>query len=339
MVHEKSKCVRLKVGPSSISVQFFEEALPHPSSNEVIVRIHASSLNYHDYLVMTGAIPVADGRIPLSDGAGTVVAVGSGVEGLAPGDRVIGTFFPNWFGGQPTPDAVADIAGDTVDGFAADYVVMSARSFTPLPAGLSFSEAAIIPCAGVTAWTALTRDGGVAAGAVVVVQGTGGVAIWALQLAKSMGARVIALTSSREKCATLQSLGADLIIDYTAEPDWPSAVMEFTDGTGADLIVEVVGGANIAQSIAACRMGGRIAAIGFLADAIAPVFIPGLLLRHIKISGRAVGSHADQKSLIDYIDNNSIHPFVGNVFTLNEIEKAFDELKQKKVCGKIVLTH
>lgn len=301
MAQSKRTCVRLKGQPSSLSLTMCEEELPPPSADDVIVRIRASSLNYHDYLVITGGIPVTDGRIPLSDGAGTVIAVGPAVKDLAVGDDVIGTFFADWTGGQPTPDALADILGDSVDGFAADYVSMPERCFTRMPEGLDFSQAATIPCAGVTAWTALTGDGGLQPGNVVVVQGTGGVAVWTLQLAKAMGARVIALTSSQEKSARLTSLGADLVIDYIAQPAWSSTVMEFTGGIGADLIVEVVGGASLGQSIAACRMGGRVAAIGFLADTIAPVAIPDLLLRHIRISGRAVGSHADQKDLVEYI--------------------------------------
>ncbi len=329
--------VQLKGQPSSLSLASFEEGVPPSSFDEVIVEIHASSLNYHDYLVMTGAIPVADGRIPLSDGAGTVIAAGPAVEGFAAGDKVIGTFFSDWTCGQPTPDALAKIAGDSVDGFAADYVTMPERCFTRMPEGLDFAEAATIPCAGVTAWTALTGDGGLQSGSVVVVQGTGGVAIWTLQLAKSMGAKVIALTSSQEKSTRLTSLGADLVIDYTSEPDWSSAVMEFTGGIGADLIVEVVGGVSLGQSIAACRMGGRIAAIGFLADTIAPVAIPDLLLRHIRISGRAVGSHADQKNLVEYINKKSIKPFVGKSFDLNELKKAFEALESKKVFGKIAI--
>lgn len=333
--HSKRRCVRLKVQPSSISLGYFEEALPPPSFDEVIVEIRASSLNYHDYLVMTGVIPVADGRVPLSDGAGTVIAVGPAVKGLAPGDKVMGVFFPDWTGGEPTPDALANIAGDSVDGFAADYVAMPEQCFTRIPEGLSFKEAATIPCAGVTAWTALTGDGGLQPGSVVVVQGTGGVAIWTLQLAKSMGAKVIALTSSQKKSATLTSLGADLVIDYTSEPEWSSAVMEFTGGRGADLVVEVVGGAGFGQSIAACRMGGRIAAIGFLSDTIAPVAIPDLLLRHIRISGRAVGSREDQENLVKYINEKSINPIVGKSFHMEKLSDAFKEFEIKENVGKI----
>lgn len=333
------KGVRLRVDASAISFVPFDEVLPPPSSDEVIAQIRASSLNYHDYLVLTGAIPVADGRIPLSDGAGIVVAVGSSVKDFAPGDNVLGTFFPDWPGGKPTPGALASITGDSVDGFAANYVTMPRRCFTSMPEGLSFAQAATIPCAGVTAWTALTSDGGLHPGDVVVVQGTGGVAIWTLQLAKSMGAKVIALTSSKEKSATLVSLGADLVIDYISEPDWPAAVMEFTAGAGADLIVEVVGGSNFSQSVTACRMGGRIAAIGFLADTIAPIAIPDLLLRHIRISGRAVGSHASQKDLVEYIDKKSIKPFVGKSFDLTELKNAFEALESRKTFGKIAIEY
>ncbi|MFA7585768.1 MAG: NAD(P)-dependent alcohol dehydrogenase [Novosphingobium sp.] len=331
--------VRLKVQPSSISLQSFEEVLPAPLPDEVVVEVRASSLNYHDYLVLTGAIPVADGRIPLSDGAGTVVAAGSAVKEFALGDNVLGIFFPDWVRGKPTPETLVNIAGDSVDGFAASHVVMPERRFTPMPEGLGFMEAATIPCAGVTAWTALTGDGGIEPGDVVVIQGSGGVAIWTLQLAKSMGARVIALTSSREKSATLASLGADLTIDYKSQPDWALPVIEFTGGAGADLIVDVVGGAGFSQSIAACRMGGRIAAIGFLADTIAPVAIPDLLLRHIRISGRAVGSREDQENLVKYISGKSINPVVGKSFYMEKLSDAFKEFERNETVGKISIVN
>ena len=331
------RVVRLQGSPPSISLQLAEERLPQLSPEDVLVRVHASSLNYHDYLVFTGAISVADGRIPWSDGAGTVVAAGSDVKDLAPGDNVLGTFFPNWRAGKPVPEALSRITGDSVDGFAADYVAMPEWYFTRMPRGLSFNEAATLPCAGVTAWTALTEDGGLEPGSIVLIQGTGGVSIWALQLAKSMGAKVVALTSSEEKSIALRSLGADLVLDYEADKDWVSSVMEFTEGCGVDLVIEVVGGANLARSISACRMDGRIAAIGFLADISAHLEIPDLLLRHIRISGRAVGSHADQNALVEYIEDKEIIPFIGCVFNLDNIDDIIDIYKNRKSLGKIII--
>jgi NADPH:quinone reductase-like Zn-dependent oxidoreductase len=331
------RVVRLQMPPSPASLQFSEEKLPQLSPDDVLVRVRASSLNYHDYLVLIGAIAVADGRIPLSDGAGTVVATGPNVKRFVPGDSVLGTFFPDWCDGRPVPEALSRITGDSVDGFAADYVVMPERCLTRMPRGLSFSEAATLPCAGVTAWTAITGDGGLNPGSVVLVQGTGGVSIWALQLAKAMGAKVVALTSSNEKSKTLRSLGADLILDYTADKDWVPSVMDFTRGQGVDLVIEVVGGANLARSISACRMGGRIAAIGFLADTSAQLDIPDLLLRHISISGRAVGSHADQNDLVSYVEEKGIKPFIGGEFDIGSISKAFDAFLSSDVFGKIIV--
>lgn len=313
------------------------ERLPDPAPDELQVRVRASSLNYHDYMVATGLIAVDADRVPLSDGAGEVVAVGSDVRGVAVGDQVLGTFFPHWAEGRPTPERTVAITGDSVNGFASDHVVMPAAWFTPMPGSLSYEEAATLPCAGVTAWCAL-QAGRISEGGTVVIQGSGSVSILALQLASSLGIRTVALTTSKDKRHRFEAIGADYVIDTRKTPDWSNVVRELTDGQGADLVIDVAGGQGFSESIAACRAGGRIATIGFLAGMIAHVNIPDLLLRHIEIGGLAVGSHADQRALVDHINRTEIRPTVDSNFSLDELEAAFLYQQSGRQFGKIVVT-
>ena len=216
-----------------------------PAAGEIQVRIHASSLNYHDLGVVLGRAGAADRRIPMADGAGVVTAVGAGVSEFAVGDAVVSCFFPQWQSGGQVPFDFKLVPGDGVDGFARERVNLPATAFTHAPKGYSHEEAAALTTAGLTAWRALVVDGRIQAGDTVLVLGTGGVSIFALQMAKSMGARVVATTSSEAKKERLLALGADAVINYQDTPQWGDAVLAATDGRGADIVVEVGGPATL----------------------------------------------------------------------------------------------
>ncbi|HEV7370047.1 NAD(P)-dependent alcohol dehydrogenase, partial [Arenibaculum sp.] len=245
------RLVRLGVPRGLESLRLVEEDPPEPRPGEVLVRIGASSLNFHDHMVVLGRIPCADGRIPMTDGAGEVVALGDGAEGFAVGDAVVSTFYPGWLTGEPTPAGRRDIPGDTLDGYAREYACMPAHAFTKAPAGYTHGEAATLTCAGVTAWRGLVVRGRVQPGDTVLVMGTGGVSLFALQFAKAAGARVIATSSSEEKLEKLERLGADAVINYEAVPNWGEKARDLTEGRGVDHVIEVGGPATLAQSIAA----------------------------------------------------------------------------------------
>src|SRR5688572_24926532 len=222
-----------------------------PGPGEIRVRLHASSLNYHDYLVATGRIRTADGRIPMSDGAGVVEAVGEGVTAFTVGDHVISCFFPEWQDGPPAVGDFSTVPGDGVDGYAREVVVRPATWFTRAPRDLSHAEAATLTTAGLTAWRALVVNGGLKVGDVVLVLGTGGVSIFALQIAKTMGATVIATSSSDEKLERVRAMGADVTINYRQHEDWGTRARDWTGGRGVDHVVEIGGPGTLAQSIAA----------------------------------------------------------------------------------------
>ena len=314
-----------------------------PGPGEVLVRVHASSLNFHDYAVVTGRIPAADGRIPMSDGAGEVIEIGPAVTTtalpapLTKGDRVISLFFPHWQDGAPTRSGRVGVPGDHIDGFAAQYVTVPAFALTRQPANYSHAQAATLPCAALTAWRALMVEGPVQAGEVVVVQGTGGVSLFALQFAKAAGATVIATSSSDEKLDRLKALGADHVINYRSQPKWARAVAEMTDGEGADHVVEVGGSQTLVQSIHACRVGGHISMIGVLTGVEGPVSTATLMSKNIRLQGITVGSCRHQLDMLRAIDANGLQPIIDRHFPLAQIAEAFRHQESGRHFGKIVL--
>ena len=331
------KVVRLRAPAGLGNLELVEADPPQPRAGEVWVRIRASSVNFHDDLVVHGKIPSADGRVPLTDGAGEVVAVGEDVGELKVGDSVVSTFWPYWLGGEMTPAIRRDIPGETVDGYASEYVCKPAHFFTKAPAGCSHLEAATLACAGVTAWRALVTCGRVKPGDTVLVQGTGGVSLFALQFAKAAGARVIATSSSEQKLEKLRSLGADAVINYQAVPGWGEKAKALTDGRGVDHVIEVGGPATFAQSIAACRTGGHIAIVGVLTGFAGEISIPALFSNQIRTSGISIGSRADQEDMIRAIAVNHLKPVVDRSFPLQEIVAAFEYYESQKHFGKVCL--
>ncbi|ROL86624.1 NAD(P)-dependent alcohol dehydrogenase [Pseudomonas protegens] len=309
-----------------------------PGAGEIRVRIHACSLNFHDYAVVTGALPTADGRIPMADGAGVVEAVGAGVTEFQVGDSVVSCFFPHWHDGGP---AIADFSttpGDGVDGYAREVVIQPSHWFTHAPKGYSHAEAATLTTAGLTAWRALVVDGGLKAGETVLVLGTGGVSIFALQLAKAMGATVIATSSSDAKLAKVRELGADHTLNYRTQPEWGNEVLKLTGGRGVDHVVEVGGPGTLPQSITACRIGGHIALIGVLTGWAGPVPTAALMAKQQRLQGLIVGSRQHQVEMIRGLEATGIKPIIDSTFPLAEIAKAFAHEASGAHLGKICLT-
>ncbi len=294
-----------------------------PGPGQIRVRIHASSLNFHDLGVVSGNMPSVDRRIPMADGAGVVEAVGAGVSDFAVGDHVVSTFFPTWLNGDPVSGDFSTVPGDGVDGYAREWVVAEATSFTRAPQGWSHAEAATLTTAGLTVWRALVVNGGLKAGDTVLVQGTGGVSVFALQLAKAMGATVIATSSSDEKLERAKLLGADHLINYRREPEWAKPVLEITNGRGVDHVVEVGGAGTLAQSIQAARVAGHIALIGVLTGPAGPVPTAGLTVRQQRLQGLIVGSRQHQKDLVRALDVLPIRPVIDQSFPLTDLAEAF----------------
>jgi NADPH:quinone reductase-like Zn-dependent oxidoreductase len=311
---------------------------PKPKAGEVLVRVRASSLNYHDFIVVLGGIPTPDGRIPMSDGAGEVVAVGEGVTKWKVGDKVISLFFPNWQSGQVEAAGFQSVPGDGADGFGCELYAGPETAFTRMPKGWTFDEAATLPCAALTAWRGMYVETRTKPGDWVLVQGTGGVSIFALQFAKATGARVIATSSSDAKLEKLRALGADHVINYKETPDWGKKAFELTGGRGVDEVVEIGGPGTMAQSINACRPGGHISLIGVLTGVSGEVPTAALFSRNITLSGITVGSRRQQEDMVDAIDATGFKPVIDSRFPLDQIAAAFAHQASQQHFGKIVLT-
>ena len=294
-----------------------------PGPGEIRVRVRASSLNFHDYAVCAFGIPAFDGRIPMADGAGVVEAVGGGVVEFAEGDSVVSTFFPTWLDGPPTVPNFSTTPGDGVDGYAREVVVRPATGFTRAPQGWSHAEAATLTTAGVTAWRALVPDGGLKAGDSVLVLGTGGVSIFALQIAKAMGATVIATSSSDAKLERLRALGADHTLNYKAEPEWGEAVRALTGGRGVDHVIEVGGPGTLPQSIAAARLGGHIALIGVLTGRSGEIPTAMMMAKQIRLLGLIVGSRRHQADCVRALEETALRPVIDRTFPLAQLGDAF----------------
>ena len=310
---------------------------PSPKAGEVLVRVRASSLNFHDFAVVAGMIRCPDGRIPMSDGAGVVEAVGEGVTRFKVGDEVLSLFFPNWDAGKPTLPRLIGVPGDNADGFAAEYVAMPATAFTRIPKGWSLKQAATLPCAALTAWRALFVEAKIKPGSIVLTQGTGGVSIFALQLAKAAGATVISPSSSAEKLAKLKALGADHLINYKETAEWGAAALAATGGRGVDAVVEIGGSGTMPQSIVSCAIGGHISLIGVLAGIAGDVPTALAMSKNVCIQGLTVGSRQDQEDMIAAIDANPFEPVIDSTFPLEGIAAAFAHQMSQKHFGKICL--
>lgn len=308
-----------------------------PGPGEIRVRLTASSLNFHDYAVVKGMIPAPAGRIPMSDGAGTVEAVGDGVTQFKTGDTVVSIFFPDWIDGAAPASAFTRVPGDGIDGYAREVVVTPQHWFTRAPTGYSAAEAATLTCAGLTAWRALFVDDAVRPGSTVLVQGTGGVSIFALQFAKAAGARVIATSSSDAKLERLKALGADELINYREVPAWGAKALELTGGKGVDTVVEIGGAGTLDQSMVATRVAGHVALIGVLAGFAGPIQTGLLMGKNLRVQGLTVGSRAQHLDMIAGIEANGIRPVISDHFPLANLADAFRHQEANRHFGKIVV--
>jgi NADPH:quinone reductase-like Zn-dependent oxidoreductase len=316
-----------------------ERPNPKPGHRQVLVKVAACSLNFRDLGIVRGTyrMPVRDNIVPLSDGAGEVVEVGSGVTRVKAGDKVAGNFFQRWPGGEPPLDVQQSALGGAVDGMLAEYVVLEEDGVVKIPAHLSLEEGATLPCAAVTVWHAMMEHAKLIAGQTVLLQGTGGVSIFGLQLAHAAGAQVIITSSSDDKLTRAKKLGARLGINYRTTPDWEKAAMEFTGGRGVDHVVEVGGAGTLARSFAAIRVGGKISMIGGLSGP-ATELNPGMILgRRANVQGISVGSTQMFEAMNRAIAANAIKPVIDKVFGFDDVQAAYKHMASGAHFGKIVI--
>lgn len=309
---------------------------PQPGPGQVLVRVRATSLNYRDYLVAMGLynpkMPLP--RVPLSDGTGEIVALGAGVGNWAVGDRVASIFMQTWLDG-PFREAYGKSAlGGAIDGMLAELVVLDAQGLVGIPDHLSFAEAATLPCAAVTAWNALFESGNVKPGDTVLVQGSGGVSVFALQFAKAAGARVIATSSQPAKMERLKAMGADWVLNYKQEPEWGKVIAK---AGGVDHVVEVGGIGSLEQSITAVGAGGHISVIGVLTGVAGSINIAPILHKHLHVQGIYVGSRAMFQNLNRALLQNQLKPVVDSVYPAAQIQEALRHMEGAGHFGKIVV--
>lgn len=337
MSQPTSRAVVVQPGGGFDKVVFGERDVPAPGPGEITVRLRASSLNYHDYAVVSGMWGPSEPRVPMSDGAGEVEAVGPGTDIFAVGDRVVSTFFPTWLEGVPQVEGFATVPGDGIDGYARERVTAPATSFTQAPLGWDHAEAATLTTAALTAWRALHADAGLKSGDVVLVQGTGGVSLFALQFAKAAGATVIATSSSDEKLERLRRLGADHVINYRADPVWGETARRLTGGRGVDHVLDVAGPGTLEQSMAAVRVAGHISVIGILTGVAGPLPLVPALIRQIRLQGVLVGSRRHQIEMVRAIDACGLKPVVDSRYPLADLVGAFRHQESNRHFGKICI--
>ncbi|MCP6758584.1 MAG: NAD(P)-dependent alcohol dehydrogenase [Fischerella sp. CENA71] len=321
------------------ALKLVERPEAKPQAGQILVRIHATSLNYRDLIVATGTYNPTQKYplIPMSDGAGEVVAVGEGVTRVKVGDRVAGIFFQDWIYGQLTRQQMKSDLGSGIDGMLAEYVILHQDGVVILPDHLSYEEGATLPCAAVTAWHALVTKGNVSASDTVLLLGTGGVSIFALQFAKIHGAKVIITSSSEEKLARARELGADETVNYKMTPDWDKQVYELSDRTGVDHVIEVGGTGTLSKSLQAVRIGGRVSLIGVLSGRGEQVDPLPILFKSVTLQGIYVGSREIFEAMNQTIAQHQVKPVIDKVFAFGEVQEAYRYLQSASHFGKVVI--
>lgn len=329
--------IQNKFGLDSLTLT--ERPDPKPSYGQVLIKLRSLSLNYRDLMVVKGLynpkLPLP--LIPFSDGVGEVVAVGEGVTRVNIGDRVAGIFFQKWLAGELTAEKAESALGGAIEGMLAEYVVLHEDGVVRVPEHLSDEEAASLPCAAVTAWNALFTSGSLKAGDTVLIQGTGGVSIFALQFALLAGARVIATSSSDEKLERVLQLGASDGINYKQTPDWSKKVRELTAGDGVDYVVEVGGAGTLSESLRAVRYGGQISLIGVLTGGSAEINTASILMKNVKVQGIYVGSREMFEAMNSAIALHKLHPVCDRVFDFHEAPEALKYMETGSHFGKICI--
>jgi NADPH:quinone reductase-like Zn-dependent oxidoreductase len=331
---------RIHSGRNEYALERIERKTPTPGPREVRIRVGAVSLNYRDLMIARGDYPISSENPPIAvaDGAGEVIAVGAQVTRLRVGDHVAATYFSHWIDGEPTAEKTAAVPGATIDGMLAEEVVMHEDFLVKTPPHLDFKEAATLGCAGVTAWHALFVEGRVKPGNTVLLLGTGGVSIWALQLAKAAGLRTIITSSSDAKLQRARALGADETINYRTVPEWQQEVLRLTGGRGVDLTVEVGGDGTLNRSVAATRMGGAVALIGGVSGFAVHFDVIPTLVMATRLQGILVGSRAMFEDLNRFVAATGIRPVIDRVFSFDRASEAYAYLKAAGHFGKIVIT-
>jgi NADPH:quinone reductase-like Zn-dependent oxidoreductase len=317
-----------------------EVPAPKPGPGQVVVDVHAVSLNYRDLMTVNGLYnpKLQPNRIPCSDGAGTIAAIGEGVTEVAVGDRVCGAFFQHWLDGDPAPEKFKGALGGDMDGTLAQQILLDQHGVVKFPEHLSFEEAATLPCAGVTAWNAVVTAASVKSGDTVLIQGTGGVSCFALQFAHNLGARVLGTSSSADKLRRAAELGLDAGLNYRDNPEWARWAISQTGGRGVDLTVEVGGAGTFQQSLAATRTGGVVAQIGVLAGREQPLMITPILHKMLQIRGIYVGSRQHFIEMNRAIAQTRLRPVIDRVFSFGEAKEAFQTMENASHFGKIVIS-
>ncbi|MGY3314130.1 NADPH:quinone reductase-like Zn-dependent oxidoreductase [Peribacillus simplex] len=333
------KTIQLKNGFGFEELTMVELDIPTPGPKEVLIRMRAASLNYRDLVVLSGLMPieVKFPFIPLSDGAGEIVAVGQGVTRFQVGHRVAGNFQQRFIGGTPRPGVLEDSLGGPLNGVAAEYVVLHEDGVVRIPDHLSYEEASTLPIAALTAWSMLIEYGGLQAGDTVLLQGTGGVSIFGLQFSLMAGARVIITSSSNDKLERAKTLGAWQTINYSEVPDWDKAALELTGGV--DHVLDVGGAATMGKSINALRTGGTVSMVGFLSGLTIPEYdVSSILHKAATVRGSQVGNRDHFEKMNRAIAHHGLHPVIDRVFPLDRIGEAFALLAEgKQYFGKIVV--
>jgi len=333
------KAYRIFSGRNEDALARVEHNVSNPRAREVRVRVHAASLNYRDLNIASGRYQLSAENPPIAvaDGAGEVIAIGPQVTRFKVGEHVAMPYFPDWIAGEPTPENLHKIPGATIDGTLAEEVLVSEDLLISVPSWLQFTEAATLPCAGVTAWNALFVAGGAKPGNTVLLLGTGGVSIWALQLAKAAGLRAIITSSNDEKLERARSLGADHAINYRSNPDWQNEVLRITEGRGVDLVVEVGGDGTLERSVSSTRMGGTVAVVGGVSGFSTKLDLIPLVVRGTRLIGVVVGSRAMFEDLNRFITATKIRPTIDRVFSFDAAREAFAYLASANHFGKVVI--
>jgi NADPH:quinone reductase-like Zn-dependent oxidoreductase len=336
------KVFQLEGGWSADHLVIAERPTPEPGPGQVLLRMSAASLNYRDTVVLQRGYGAQTGQLPLvpvSDGAGEVLAVGAGVTRVKVGDRVCPLFNPYWIGGRPTAARLSLALGGPIDGVMQEFMCLDAESVSLAPAHLSDVEAATLPCAALTAWSALVTEGRVEPGDRVLIQGTGGVSLFALQFAKMLGAFTIVTSSSSEKLERARALGADATLSYRETPEWGRSVRDIAGGEGVDHIVEVGGQQTLPQSLRAIRAGGTISMIGVLSGASMEARLGMIVTRQVRLQGITVGSRDGFEAMARAISQHQLRPVVDRVFPFDELPQALTYLTSGAHFGKICISH
>ncbi|MBT8189873.1 MAG: NAD(P)-dependent alcohol dehydrogenase [Bacteroidia bacterium] len=320
------------------NLKFVEREIPPVREFEVRVHWKASSLNYHDLLVAKGIIPVSEGRIPMSDGAGIIVEVGKKVKGFKAGDKVMSLFFPNWVSGPPDRKKTTAISGESVDGYAVEYSNLPESSITHIPDDYTYAEAATLPCAALTAWRALVVEGKIEPGNKVLIEGTGGMSVFALQIARSFGAVVYATSSSKRKAEILKTMGAVAVVNYKEDPKWGKTIYKLSEG-GVDHVLDVGGAATFSNSVDAVKIDGFIASIGILGGPKGEIVFPKLFFKQISVKGLAVGSAQMQRDMVQSINTHRWKPIIDKTFSFENLKSAFEYQESGKHFGKIIIEY